>query len=105
MCNIKKEISDIHFKMNQLGGFKNCVYIYINLTYFYSLKQKLDFDSEELFGLQGGNFLDYLLFLMSIIYVGSGTDFRKISHCWSAVATKFKKKSKPQQVHRDLLDN
>ena len=41
---------------------------------------------------------------MSIIYVGSGTDFRKISHCWSAVATKFKKKSKPQQVHKDLLD-
>ena len=73
------------------------------MTYFNSLKQKLDFDSEELFGLQGGNFLDYLLFLMSIIYVGSGTDFRKISHCGSTVATKFKKKCKPQQVHKELL--
>ena len=103
MCNIKKEISEIHFKMNQIGGFRNCVYIYLDLTYFNSLKQKLDFDSEELFGLQGGNLVDYLSFLMSIIYVGSGTDCRKISHSSSADATKYKRKLNPQKVHKDLL--
>ena len=78
--------------------------MYLDLTYFNSLKQKLDFDSEELFGLQGGNLVDYLLFLMSIIYVGSGTDCRKISHCWSAAATKYERKHNPQQVHKDLLE-
>jgi hypothetical protein len=38
-----------------------------------------------------------LLFLMSIIYVGSGDFFRKLSHCSSAQALKHSHKNNPQK--------
>ena len=63
----------IHIKTHKLGGYKNCVYIYVDFKYFNSLKSYIDFSSVELFGQQNGNLKDYLLFLMSIIYIGSGT--------------------------------
>ena len=80
------------------------MYIYLDLTYFNSLKTYLDFGSIELYGMQQGNLKDFLLFLQAIINIGSGDFSRKISHCVSAKAHKHSRKSKPQQVHTNILE-
>ena len=41
---------------------------------------------------------------MSIIYVGSGDTFRKLSHCSSAQALKHSRKINPQKVHKCILE-
>ena len=97
-------MKQIHKKIHKLGDFKNCMYMYIDLTYFNSLKTYIDFGSVELYGMQNGNMKDFLLFLMAIIYIGSGDFSRKISHCLSAKAHKHSRKIKPQNVHKNILD-
>ena len=82
---------------NNIGGFKNCTYIYVNLTYYESLKSSINFSSVELFNTRGGNFKDFLLFLMCIIYVGSGSSHRKLSHCALSQALNHNKNKKPQK--------
>ena len=84
-----------------MGGFRNCLYIYIDLTYCNSLKTYLDFGSVELYGMSQGNMTDFLVFSQAIIYIGSGYFSRKISHCSSAKAHKHSRKAKPQQVHKN----
>ena len=86
-----------------MGGFGNCMYIYLDLTYFNSLKTYLDFGSVELYGMQQGNMTDFLLFLQAVIYIGSGDFSRKISHCSSAKAQEHSRKSKPQRVHKNIF--
>ena len=54
--------------------------------------------------MQNGNLKDFLLFLMSIIYVGSGDFIRKLSHCSSAKAFKHSRKNNPQEVHKCILE-
>ena len=80
------------------------MYIYIDLKYYESLKTFINFGSVELFKMQNGNFKDFLLFLMSIIYVGSGTSFRKLSHCSAAQALSHSRNIKPQKVHKCILE-
>ena len=80
------------------------MYMYVDLKYFNSLKTFINFGSVELFNMQNGNLKDFLLFLMSIIYVGSGDFFRKLSHCSSAQALKHSRKINPQKVHKCILD-
>ena len=89
---------------NNIGGFKNCTYIYVNLTYYESLKTSINFSSVELFNSCGGNYKDFLLFIMSIIYIGSGTSHRKLSHCGLSKALKHGKNKNPQNVHRKILE-
>ena len=95
--NLKLEMKQIHKKIHKLGGFKNCMYIYLDLTYFNSLKTYIDFGSVKLYGMQNGNMKDFLLILMAIIYIGLGDFSRKISHCSSATAHKHSCKSKPKK--------
>jgi hypothetical protein len=89
---------------NNIGGFKNCTYIYVNLTYYESLKTSINFSSVELFNSRGGNYKDFLLFIMSIIYIGSGTSHRKLSHCGLSKALNHGKNKNPQNVHRKILE-
>jgi hypothetical protein len=87
-----------------IGSFKNCTYIYVNLTYYESLKSSINFSSVELFNTRSGNFKDFLLFIMSIIYIGSGTSHRKLSHCALSQALNHDNNKKPQKVHRKILE-
>ena len=80
------ELKQIHKTIHKMGGFRNCIYIYIDLTYFNSLKTYLDSGSIELYGMHQGNMTDFLVFLQAIIYISSGDFSRKISHCSSAKA-------------------
>ena len=89
---------------NSIGGFKNCTYIYVNLTHYESLKSRINFSSVELFNTRDGNFKDFLLFLMCIIYIGAGTSHRKLSHCALSQALNHNKNRKPQKVHRKILE-
>ena len=41
---------------------------------------------------------------MSIIYIGSGTPHRKLSHCVLSKALKYGRNKKPQNVHRKILE-
>ena len=91
--------------MNQkVGGFKNCTYIYVNLKYYESLKSCTNFSSVELFNMRNGNLKDFLLFLMSIIYIGSGSSHRKLSHCALTQALNHNRNKHPQKVHRKILE-
>ena len=82
----------------KIGGFKNCTYIYVDLKYYESLK------SVELFNMRNGNLKDFLLFLMCIIYVGSGSSHRKLSHCALTQALNHNRNKHPQKVHRKILE-
>jgi hypothetical protein len=88
----------------KIGGFKNCTYIYVDLKYYESLKSSINFGSVELFNMQNGNLKDFLLFLMCIIYVGSGSSHRKLSHCALTQALNHNRNKKPQKVHRKILE-
>ena len=91
--------------MNQkVGGFKNCTYIYVNLKYYESLKSCTNFGSVEHFYMRNGNLKDFLLFLMSIIYIGSGSSHRKLSHCALTQALNHNRNKHPQKVHRKILE-
>ena len=104
MFNLKFEVKQIHEKIHKIGGFKNCMYLYIDLKYFNSLKTYIDFGSVEYYGLNNGNMKDFFLFLMAIIYVGSGDFTRKVSHCSSAKSYKHGRKNNPQKVHTNILE-
>ena len=91
--------------MNQkVGGFKNCTYIYVNLKYYESLKSCTNFASVEHFYMRNGNLKDFLLFLMSIIYIGSGSSHRKLSHCALTQSLNHNRNKHPQKVHRKILE-
>ena len=89
---------------HNIGGFKNCTYLYVNLTYYESLKSSVNYSSVELFNTRSGNFKDFITFLMSVIYVGSGSSHRKLSHCALSQALNHNKNKKPQKVHRKILE-
>ena len=104
LFDIKSQVKNIHRMNQKVSGFKNCTYIYINLKYYESLKSCTNFGSVELFNMRNGNLKDFLLFLMSIIYVGSGSSHRKLSHCALSQALNHNKNKKPQKVHRKILE-
>ena len=54
--------------------------------------------------MRQGNIRDFLVFLQAIVYIGSGDFFRKTSHCSSAKAHKYNRKTKPQLVHKNILE-
>ena len=54
--------------------------------------------------MRQGNIRDFLVFLQAIVYIGSGDYYRKTSHCSSAKAHKYNRKSKPQHVHKNILE-
>ena len=98
MIEIKRQVK------SNIGGFKNCTYIYVNLTYYEFLKTSVNYSSVELFNSRDGNYKDFMLFIMSIIYIGSGTFHRKFSHCDLSKALKHGKNKNPQNVHRKILE-
>ena len=98
LVEIKRQVK------SSIGGFKNCTYIYVNLTYYESLKTSVNYSSVELFNSRDGNYKDFLLFIMSIIYIGSGTSNRKLSHCDLSKALKHGMNKNPQIVHRKILE-
>ena len=76
----------------------------MNLTYYEFLKASVNYSSVELFNSRDGNYKDFMLFIMSIIYIGSGTFHRKLSHCDLSKALKHGKNKNPQNVHRKILE-
>jgi hypothetical protein len=104
LIGIKNQVKSIHNMNQNIGGFKNCTYIYVNLTYYESLKSSINFSSVEHFNMRSGNLKDFLLFLMSIIYVGSGSSHRKLSHCALTQALNHNRNKHPQKVHKKILE-
>ena len=104
LIDIKNQVKNIHNISRKVGGFKNCTYIYVDLKYYESLKASINFGSVEMFKLRNGNFKDFLLFLMCIIYVGSGSSHRKMSHCALSQALSHNRNKKPQRVHKRILE-
>jgi hypothetical protein len=103
LIDIKSQVKNIHNISRKVGGFKNSTYIYVDLKYYESLKTSVNFGSVELFKLRNGNFKDFLLFLMCIIYVGSGSSHRKLSHCALTQALNHNRNKNPQKVHKRIL--
>ena len=60
--NLKMELKQIHKNLHKMDGFRNCMCLYIDLTYYDSLKTYLDFGSIEFYGMRQGNITDFLLF-------------------------------------------
>ena len=102
--NLKMELKKIHKTLHKMDGYQSCMYLYVNLTYYNSLKTYEDFRSTEFYGMRQGNIKDFLVFLQAIVYIGSGDFHRKTSHCSSAEAHKYKRKTKPQTVHTNILE-
>ena len=45
--NLKMELKKIHKTLHKMDGYQSCMYLYIDLTYYDSLKTYLDFSSTE----------------------------------------------------------